>query len=84
MKAALKRIVLPPFAISMSLTALAEAYSASDRFPSVNPALGVWSAPVGHRQPGTSDVPAAVLKSEGTITDREQKLDNKLNICRGC
>jgi len=68
----------------MSLTSLAQAYSASDRFPPINPALGVWDAPIGHRQPSTSDVPAGVLKSEGTITDREQKLDKKLNICRGC
>jgi len=84
MKAALKRVMLAPLAISISLASLAQADSASDRFPPINPALGVWTAPIGHRQPSTSDVPAAVLKSEGTITDRQQELDKRLNICRGC
>ena len=84
MRAVLKQIMLPPLAISMSLASLAQAYSASNRSPSINPVLGVWEAPIGHRQPGTSDVPAAILKSEGTVGDSEQKLDKKLNICRGC
>jgi len=84
MKASLRKIMLPPLVVSISLTSLAQADAASDRFPSIDPALGVWTAPIGHRQPSTSDVPAAVLKSEGTITDRQQKLDKRLNICRGC
>jgi len=84
MKAALKWTMLPALAVSISLTPLVQAYSASDRFPPINTVLGVWDAPVGHRQPSTVDVPAAVLKSAGTITDREQQLDKRLNICRGC
>jgi len=68
----------------MSIAAFSPSYAASGHHPPINPVLGVWDAPVGHRQPSSSDVPAAVMKSEGAITDRELKLDKKLSICRGC
>jgi hypothetical protein len=41
-------------------------------------------APIGHRQPNAEDIPAGVLKSEGTTNRNQRDLDEKLNICRGC
>jgi hypothetical protein len=42
-----------------------------------------WSAPVGHRQPRATDVPASasqqILDQEDAIIDRKIS-----NICRGC
>jgi len=84
MRTAVKNLLLPTFSALMSIAAFSPSYAASGHHPPINPVLGVWDAPVGHRQPSTVDVPAAVLKSAGTITDREQQLDKRLNICRGC
>jgi hypothetical protein len=49
---------------------------------------GVPPAPVGHRQPRASDIPA---DTERTATDedrrqlqRDREIDKKLWICRGC
>jgi hypothetical protein len=41
-------------------------------------------APIGHRQPNASTVPANVLREEDAIEAQGNKLDKKLNICRGC
>src|SRR5437016_4587016 len=49
--------------------------------PSVEPRL---EAPIGHRQPNAEDVPAEVLKNEGTSNQNQRDLDKKLDICRGC
>jgi hypothetical protein len=49
--------------------------------PSMEPRL---EAPIGHRQPNAEDIPAGVLKSEGTTNRNQRDLDEKLNICRGC
>jgi len=47
---------------------------------------GVIQAPVGHRQPRASDVPADTPKTneEETQIQRDRELDKKLWICRGC
>ena len=47
---------------------------------------GVPQAPVGHRQPRASDVPADTpkTKEEETQIQRDRELDKKLWICRGC
>lgn len=47
---------------------------------------GVLPAPVGHRQPRASDVPANTPKISGeqTQVQRDHELDKELWICRGC
>jgi len=42
------------------------------------------SAPVGHRQPNASNVPANVLRDEDAMKRENDALDKELNICRGC
>lgn len=45
-----------------------------------------WPAPVGHRQPRVSDVPANVQLSSSDVEERRlnRELNAKLVICRGC
>ncbi len=45
-----------------------------------------WLAPVGHRQPRTSDVPQneAASSWENQQQQLNEELDRKLVICRGC
>jgi hypothetical protein len=33
-----------------------------------NPALGVWEAPIGHRQPDGADVPTDILQYESVVS----------------
>jgi hypothetical protein len=47
-------------------------------------AFAALPAPIGHRQPNASNVPASVLNSEQKINTEDIELDKKLNICRGC
>lgn len=42
------------------------------------------TAPIGHRQPNASNVPANVLREEQSMDAEDTKLDKELNICRGC
>jgi len=46
--------------------------------------LAQESAPIGHRQPNASDVPANVLRDEDAMKRESDALDRELNICRGC
>lgn len=43
-----------------------------------------WPAPVGHRQPRVSDVPAEGLSGLERERWLDRELDRKLVICRGC
>jgi hypothetical protein len=53
-----------------------------------------WPAPTGHRQPRPSDLPPSVLRAEegggtqgqgqGGRTKAQEKLDQDLQICKGC
>jgi hypothetical protein len=55
--------------------------------PPAAPTTGVrgpFPAPVGHRQPRQSDVPADAVKQEQRGTPAERDLDSKLRICKGC
>jgi hypothetical protein len=47
-------------------------------------AFAALPAPIGHRQPNASNVPASVLDAERKINTEDIELDKKLNICRGC
>jgi len=44
----------------------------------------IGGAPVGHRQPHTSDVPSQNASDLEHIGEEDAAVDRKLNICRGC
>jgi hypothetical protein len=44
-----------------------------------------WSAPVGHRQPRATDVPASISASQEIVDPEDANVDRKINnVCRGC
>jgi hypothetical protein len=44
-----------------------------------------WTAPVGHRQPHASDVPATIPGSQYVLDQEDAVVDRKISgICRGC
>jgi hypothetical protein len=44
-----------------------------------------WTAPVGHRQPGASDVPATASGALDLLDQEDAIVDRKIRgICRGC
>lgn len=44
-----------------------------------------WSAPVGHRQPRATDVPASISASQEILDPEDANVDRKIrNVCRGC
>jgi hypothetical protein len=45
---------------------------------------GPLPAPVGHRQPKQSDLPADVIRNENRAAQDLRDLDAKLRICKGC
>jgi len=45
---------------------------------------GPLPAPVGHRQPKPSDLPADVTRNENRAAQDLRDLDAKLRICKGC
>jgi hypothetical protein len=63
------------------LTALATQVLAAGAETATKP----WSAPVGHRQPRTADIPASTAVSQQTLDQEDANVDRKIrNICRGC
>jgi len=84
-----KAVVTVAFLISMSLSA---AYAQSGKAGSSNTAAaqgsqGGMTAPVGHRQPRTSDVPSEKNLSDPNdpLSKENALLDKKIkSICRGC
>jgi hypothetical protein len=44
----------------------------------------IGSAPIGHRQPHSGDVPLANTSDIEHIGAEDAAVDRKLNICRGC
>ena len=73
-----------------SASAGAQDASAQDRRPAETTgsaaASGVWPAPVGHRQPRASDIPADTQRTaeQERQLQRDREIDKKLWICRGC
>ena len=60
---------------------------AAERLASAEPSSRLpWLAPVGHRQPSRADAPQSDSLSawERGQQQRDQMLDRKLIICRGC
>jgi hypothetical protein len=44
-----------------------------------------WSAPVGHRQPRSADLPASTSAPQQIIDQEDAIVDRKIKgICRGC
>ncbi len=68
------------------LLAAATAVAQEQRAPTEGAKPGVPEAPVGHRQPRATDVPASVQKTEAELRQEKQarELDRKLRICRNC
>ncbi len=46
--------------------------------------VGVWPAPVGHRQPTEADLPPSMRHDEGAITPGQRNFNQSLKICRDC
>jgi hypothetical protein len=71
-----------------SLDALPDLPSGTaERLASAEPTSRLpWLAPVGHHQPGRADAPQSDSLSawEREQQQRDQMLDRKLIICRGC
>ncbi|MCA1458268.1 hypothetical protein I6F35_34680 [Bradyrhizobium sp. BRP22] len=59
---------------------------AAERFASAEPTSHLpWLAPVGHHQPSQADAPQSnALSAWEREQQRDQMLDRKLIICRGC
>jgi hypothetical protein len=76
--------------ISMALLVLIgtpAAVAQSDKGTSVGTTINgaVPQAPVGHRQPRTSDVPNEKNQSSDAISKEDAMLNKKIkSICRGC
>jgi hypothetical protein len=44
-----------------------------------------WSAPVGHRQPRTADVPTSTSVSRQILDQEDARVDRSIRgVCRGC
>jgi hypothetical protein len=41
-------------------------------------------APIGHRQPRAGDVPPQTADNLEQLSAEDERIDRKLNICRGC
>lgn len=76
------------FSLLTAASALAQTGTGAGTNPSsTTPKDGVWPAPVGHRQPTTTDVRGSGSNQNGpSAIDAEDKaLDRKLkSICKGC
>jgi hypothetical protein len=69
---AMRTCAIAPIAVSILMwTAFGNAFAA-------------LPAPVGHRQPNASNVPANVLGAEPKTNAKDIDFDKMLNICRGC
>jgi hypothetical protein len=42
------------------------------------------AAPIGHRQPRQRDLPSAVRRAEGKISEAQREFDRRLWICQLC
>jgi hypothetical protein len=83
--------------LSFAATVLPIWLMAADAFAQASPSSGasqtdsaakpsVPQAPVGHRQPRASDLPANIQKTESDLREERanRELDKKLRICRNC
>lgn len=69
--------------ISTMSTASAQSFHPSA--PGKETTTRPWTAPVGHRQPHASDIPATILGSHDFVDPEDASIDRKISgICRGC
>ena len=82
----LTMIVLSPLTYTTSAGAQDQGKRAETTGSASGLPAGVPPAPVGHRQPRASDVPADTRRTgeEQSQVQRDRELDKQLWICRGC
>jgi hypothetical protein len=76
------RIAVVFLAAALASPALAQSHDPS--LGSGNIDRSHMTAPVGHRQPRASDVPATNSNDNTSAYARNPKLERALRICRGC
>ena len=68
---------------TVSAMALAPSFHLSK--PGSETSTRPWSAPVGHRQPGLTDVPASTSLPQQILDPEDVNVDRKIrDVCRGC
>jgi hypothetical protein len=68
----------------LGLAAILSAAIATPALASGETTTRPWSAPVGHRQPRTADVPRSTSASQQTFDQEDANVDRKIsNVCRG-
>jgi hypothetical protein len=82
------RVLLQKLTFSLLVFGLSSAVFAQkpdQNAPTKSP-VGAWEAPIGHRQPGLSDVPPEQNTAADDLLEKiNRDLDKKLkSICRGC
>ncbi|WP_426613094.1 hypothetical protein [Bradyrhizobium sp. McL0616] len=74
--------------VVVAIVSVMSAASAQSFHPSVGgkeTTTKPWAAPVGHRQPHASDVPATTMGSLDFLDPEDSYIDRKISgICRGC
>jgi hypothetical protein len=71
---------------AMALPSLTQAMAQGPlAYASNETATRPWSAPVGHRQPRSADIPASTSASQQIIDQEDVIVDRKIKgVCRGC
>jgi hypothetical protein len=68
----------------VAATGMASAQSFHASLPGKETTTRPWTAPVGHRQPHATDVPATALATD-PLDQENAIVDRKISgICRGC
>ncbi|MDH6263744.1 hypothetical protein [Bradyrhizobium sp. BR13661] len=74
--------------VLLALVSTIDAVSAQSFHPSIpgkETTTRPWTAPVGHRQPHVSDVPATTMGPQDFLDQEDANVDRKISgICRGC
>jgi hypothetical protein len=69
----------------VAATGMASAQSFHASLPGKETTTRPWTAPVGHRQPHATDVPATALAMPDPLDQEDAIIDRKISgICRGC
>ena len=71
---------------AMALPSLTQAMAQGPlAYASNETATRPWSAPVGHRQPRSADIPASTSASQQILDQEDVIVDRKIKgVCRGC
>lgn len=81
-------MIISKLLVVLTLASTIGAVSAQSFHPSVpgkETTTRPWTAPVGHRQPQISNVPAATMGPLDFLDQEDAYIDRKIaGICRGC